>query len=180
MKAERNFDIHVFKLSNGKHQYAFEIQEAFFELFDNEIVGQGDLVAEISLDKSERMIQMDVEIKGTVNLTCDRSLEPFDEEIYSEQSMIYKYGEEEQELSDDVMVIHKDTQLINIASILYEFIMLEIPMKKLHPKFRDEFDEDDESEVIPIYYSEEEDSEEEQTEEETIDPRWEKLKNLKK
>ena len=179
MKAERNFDIHVFKLSNGEHQYQFEIEDAFFELFENEIVSQGKLVADISLDKTDRMIQMDIEIEGTVKLTCDRSLELFDEEIHSEKSMIYKFGDEEQELSDDVMVILKDTQVINIASILFEFILLEIPMKKLHPKFRDEF-EDDESEVIPIYYSDEDESVEEQTEEETIDPRWEKLKNLKK
>lgn len=180
MKAERDFDIHVFKLSNGVHEYQFKIEDSFFELFENEIASKGNLVVDILLDKTERMIQMEIKINGTVKLICDRSLDPFDEEIHSERNMIYKFGEEEQELSEDVMVIHPDTQIINIASILFEFILLEIPMKKLHPRFRDELDDDDESEVVAIYFSDEEESEEEQTEEEPIDPRWEKLKNLKK
>ena len=180
MKAKRDFDIHVFKLSNGVHEYQFKMEDSFFELFDNEIAKTGNLEVRVSLDKSERMIQMAFEIEGKVGLTCDRSLEPFDEEIFSETRMIYKFGEEEQELSEDVMVILPDTQAINIADILFEFLLLAIPMKKLHPKFRDE-DQDDESEVIPIYFSEEEnDAEDDQTEQELMDPRWEKLKNLKK
>lgn len=181
MKALRDFDIHIFKLSNGQHDYQFEIKESFFELFTNEIAHQGNLVANISLDKTDRMIQLHATIEGGVTLTCDRSLEEFEEEIYTEKTMLYKFGEEEQELADDVMVIHKDTQIINIASILFEFILLEIPMKKIHPKHREDFDEDDESELLVVYTSEPEESvEEETTSEDTIDPRWEKLKNLKK
>lgn len=179
MKAERNFDIHIFKLSNGTHDYQFEIQDSFFELFDNEIVNQGKLDINVSLEKSDRMIQMDINIDGEVTLTCDRSLEEFQQPIHTERQMLYKYGEEEKELSEDVMVIVKDTQTINIASLLFEFITLEIPMKKLHPKFQEEEDEDDESELMVVYTSDEEEEDEEQTEE-PIDPRWEKLKNLKK
>ena len=176
MKAERDFDIHIFKLSNGVHEYHFKIENPFFELFENEITNQGNLEAVILLEKSERMIQMEIEINGTAELICDRSLDPFDEEIHTERKMIYKFGEEEQELSEDVMVIHPNTQIINLANILFEFILLEIPMKKLHPRFRDKLDEHDESEVLAVYFSDEQ----EQTEEEPIDPRWEKLKNLKK
>lgn len=179
MKAERNFDIHIFKLSNGTHDYQFEIQDSFFELFDNEIVNQGKLDINVSLEKSDRMIQMDINIDGEVTLTCDRSLEEFQQPIHAKRQMLFKYGEEEKELSEDVMVIVKDTQTINIASLLFEFITLEIPMKKLHPKFQEEEDEDDESELMVVYTSDEEEEDEEQTEE-PIDPRWEKLKNLKK
>ena len=178
MKALRDFDINVFKLSNGLHQYQFEIRDSFFELFENEIVNQGELTVDISLDKTDRMIQLQTQINGHITLTCDRSLEEFDEDIHTDRTMLYKFGEEEKELSDDVMVIHKDTQTINIASILFEFILLEVPMKKIHPKYRDDFDEE-EGELLAVYSSEEEEPEEETTEEE-IDPRWEKLKNLKK
>jgi len=181
MKALRDFDIHIFKLSNGLHEYQFEIKDSFFELFENEIVQQGNLTVDISLEKTDRLIQLQADIQGKITLTCDRSLEEFEEEIHTEKSMLYKFGEEEQELSDDVMVIHKDTQLINFASILFEFILLEVPMKKIHPKYRDDYDEDDESEVFAVYISEVEETEEEESDnEETIDPRWEKLKNLKK
>ncbi|WP_268122082.1 YceD family protein [Roseivirga pacifica] len=180
MKAERNFDIHIFKLSNGTHDYQFEIQDSFFELFENEIVNQGNLEVNISLNKSDRMIQADIEIDGEVTLTCDRSLEEFQQPIHTQRQMLFKYGEEDKELSEDVMVIAKDTQTINLASLIFEFITLEIPMKKLHPKFQEEEDEDDEYELTVVYTSEEEEEPDDTQTEEPIDPRWEKLKNLKK
>lgn len=122
------------------------------------------------------MIQMFFQVEGTIELTCDRSLELFDHPLSFEAKMIFKYGDEEKELAEDVMVILKDTQTINIADLLFEFIGLEIPMKKLHPKFQE--DEDNEEDMIMIYSSPLEDEEEKQ-EEEVIDPRWAALKKLK-
>jgi len=176
LKALRTYDIHIYKLSNGDHEYEFEISDAFFELFDSELVRKGQLKALVVLQKSDSMIQMSFQIKGSVELSCDRSLDLFDFPLFVERDMIYKYGDEEKELSEDVHVILKDTQTLNIASILFEFIGLEIPMKKLHPRF--EVDEDSEEEVEMIYSSSEEDTEEQ--EEEQIDPRWAALKDLNK
>lgn len=122
------------------------------------------------------MIQVDFSIQGSIELECDRSLEEFDFPINVERSMIYKYGDEEKELSEDVYVIEKNTQTLNVADIIFEFIGLEVPMKKLHPKFQD--DEDDDSEGSMIYFSEPEEDQNEQNEE-NIDPRWAALKNLK-
>ena len=175
MKAFRPFDIHIFKLAHGEHDYEFEIKDEFFELFENEIVDKGNLKVDVSLAKSETMIEMDFSISGTVELQCDRSLDLFDFPIDTQRTMRYRLGEEAQELSDELMVIPKDSQTINIASLLFEFIGLEIPMKKLHPRFDDE--EGDE-ELLVIYTSEEE--EEDTNQEESVDPRWEALKKLKK
>jgi len=49
---------------------------------------------------------------------------------------------------------------------------LSIPIKKLHPRFKAE-EEDDESDVKIVYRTSEEE------ENEHVDPRWEKLKKLK-
>ncbi|HEY9117954.1 MAG TPA: DUF177 domain-containing protein [Roseivirga sp.] len=178
MKAKKKYDIHIYKLSNGNHEYQFEIGREFFEMFDGDLVNDGSLNAMISLDKSDAMIQVDFDIEGTVVLECDRSLESFNFPIHVQKNMIYKFGDEEKELSEDVFVIEKNTQTLNVAGILFEFIGLEIPMKKLHPKFQEEEDDDDESEGMMIYTSAETEEHIEQ-EEENIDPRWAALKNLK-
>ena len=146
-------------------------------MFDGDLVENGQLNAVVSLNKSDSMIQVDFNIEGSLELECDRSLEKFDFPIHIDQNMIYKYGEEDKELSEDVFVIEKNTQTLNVAGIMYEFIGLEIPMKKLHPKFQEEEDEDDESEGSMIYTSESEEDIEQK--EEDIDPRWAALKNLK-
>lgn len=121
------------------------------------------------------MIQMDFKIEGVVELTCDRSLDLYDQRISFENKMIFKFGEEEKELSEDVMVILKDTQTINIADLLFEFIGLEIPMKKLHPRFQ----EDDQDLDGAMVYSSSQDDESDQQQEEDVDPRWAALKDLK-
>ncbi len=176
MKGLRSFDIHIFKLSIGEHDYRFEIDEKLFEAFENEIIKRGNLTAAVSLKKSETMIEMTFQIKGDVELECDRSLDLFDHPLDFEKHMIFKLGDVEEELSEDVLVISRDTQTINIGSLIFEFIGLEIPMKKLHPRFQTEEDDDEGS----LVFSSE--SETEQDEEQEHDPRWaalEKLKNKK-
>ncbi|OEK01775.1 hypothetical protein BFP97_09725 [Roseivirga sp. 4D4] len=175
MKARRAFDIHIFKLANGNHDYQFEISDSFFELFENEMFSKGKLNADVSLQKSDSMIQMDFKVEGSIELTCDRSLDLFDQPISFESKMIFKYGEEEKELSEDVMVILKDTQTINIADLLFEFIGLQIPMKKLHPRFQEDDDQNEEGAMV--YTSEQDDTSDEQQEED-VDPRWAALKGL--
>ena len=176
MKAIRSFDIHIFNLSIGEHNYEIEIDEKLFEAFENEIVSSGKLTANILLSKSEAMIEMDFQIEGIVELECDRSLDLFDYPLNFEKKMIFKLGEEEQELSDEVLVISRDTQTINVASLIFEFITIEVPMKKLHPRFL-ETETDEDSEGTMVYSSEVSDETEY---DEEPDPRWKALGKLKK
>ena len=180
LKPVRKYEIQIFKLSNGAHEFEFHLNDEFFDLFDNEIVSKGDLTANVSLHKSETMIQANFHIHGSVELECDRSLDLFDFPIDLEKPFIYKLGNESSELSEEVVVIPRDTQKLNVASIMFEFIGLEIPMKKLHPRFLEEEDENEDEDVLMIYSSEDdEDKSEEEKDEETIDPRWASLKKLK-
>lgn len=142
------------------------------------MLSTGKLIADVSLQKSDSMIQMIFKVEGTIELTCDRSLDLFDQPISFENTMIFKFGDEEKELSEDVMVILNDTQTINIADLLFEFIGLQVPMKKLHPRFQED-ESDDEEEGIIVYSSTLEDSNTEEQQEEDVDPRWAALKKLK-
>jgi uncharacterized protein len=79
-----------------------------------------------------------------------------------------------------VIIIPRDIQKLNLAQYIYEFIGLSIPMKKLHPKFQDEEDEDDENETKLVYRSEDGKKDNKENEEgDGIDPRWNALKDLK-
>lgn len=177
MKARRAFDIHIFNLANGNHDYHFEVSDSFFELFENEMLSTGNLTADVSLQKSDSMIQMTFKVEGTLELTCDRSLDLFDQPVSFENTMIFKFGDEEKELSEDVMVVLNDTQTINVADLLFEFIGLQVPMKKLHPRFQEEENDDDEG--IIVYSSTVDDPTTEEQQEEDVDPRWAALKDLK-
>ena len=183
MKGLREFDIEIFKLSNKKHNYSFELNDAFFSNFEDSLVQKGQLKVEVTVDKSDVLIVADFTIKGIVTLVCDRSLEDFDYPIETINKIIFKYGEEYAELTDEIISIPQGTQRLNFAQYIYEFIGLTIPMKKLHPKFRttDDIlsDADNDEETLLIYSTENNQNSEDKDEEENIDPRWKILNGLK-
>lgn len=179
MKDLDKFNIEVFKLSNAKHEYDFEVDGTFFKNFENSFVEEGKVNVHLFLDKRETLIEAIFKFSGSIELTCDRSLDLFDYPIELEGKLIYKYGEEEMEVDDEIVIITRSTQRINVAQFIYETISLSIPYKKLHPKFADE--DDDENSTGSIIYQDEiaDDTTEEEQENDNIDPRWEILKNLK-
>src|SRR5690606_39102521 len=177
MNPKQQFQLDIYKLSNKKHDYEFDISDKFFECFTDSFLKKGKLQVKLTLDKSESMIIADFVIKGSVELTCDRSLEEFDEEIDLEENLIFKYGSEFAEVSEDVITIPKDTHQLDVSQYVYEFIGLAVPMKKLHPKFREEEQQHEDDFLVYTTGSEADTGEEEpDTEASRI---WEKLKNLR-
>ena len=186
MKFWKTFDIEVIKFKEGLHEIDFEIGDEFFRNFeDNELLDKGRLTARVILDKGANVIELTFLIEGTVTLTCDRSLETFDQPLHIKEKMIYKYGPEVKEIDENVSMITRDTPSINVAQLIYEFILLALPAKKIHPDYRNELDdeEDYQTEGGFVYLDQKSpgDGQEEDTEEDQrpIDPRWEQLLKLK-
>lgn len=174
MKGLKQFAIDIIGLKIGQHEFEYSIDDAFFQNFELSPVTEGQLAVKVVLDKSERMLNLELSLEGNVTLTCDRSLDEFQHPINESHELVFKFGEEEKELGDDIYMIHWDTQQLNVAQFIYEFVVLAIPLKKLHPRYLE--DEDFEDELI---YTAEADIEEPE-EEQKVDPRWEALKQLKK
>ncbi len=170
MKLFSKFEIDIAVLENGQHNYSYKIDNKFFELFEYSLVNQGDLKVDLELVKKTSFIELAYKISGTIQLICDRSLDKYDHQIDLDERVILKYGEEEQELTDEIEIIPFNTQKINTARHIYEFITVAIPMKKLHPRYND--DQPDNQ----IIYS----SSDTEDDDRDIDPRWSKLKKLKK
>ncbi|TDQ18690.1 uncharacterized metal-binding protein YceD (DUF177 family) [Algoriphagus boseongensis] len=188
MKFWKTFDIEVIKFREGQHEIDFEIGDSFFQHFeDNEILEKGNLTTRVIMDKGVNVIELTFHIQGTVQLTCDRSLEVFDHPLDITEKMIYKYGSEEQEIDENVYMITRDTPSINVAQLIYEYILLALPAKKIHPDYRNELDDEDfDGEGGFVYFDEdqeefeeEEDVKEEEETPKPIDPRWEQLLKLK-
>jgi uncharacterized metal-binding protein YceD (DUF177 family) len=188
VKLIKAYEIDVIRLKDGRHVFKFEVGNDFFEYYQAEDWLNGAKIeVDVNLTKTVSVMEVDFHIHGTVNLTCDRSLEPFDEPLDLNEKVVYKYGPVEEEISEDIFMITKDTPSVNVAQLIYEYILLALPAKKIHPDYRtaedEEEDEDFESEV-EYFVDEVEDEEEipldeEESTEERVDPRWDILKNLK-
>ncbi|GAL84970.1 hypothetical protein MYP_2198 [Sporocytophaga myxococcoides] len=180
MKGLRTFDIEIVSLSNSKHYYDYTLDSTFFENFEDSLLEKGQLKVTVMLNKSETMIQASIAVEGWVELICDRSLDPFEYQINTNDQIIFKYGKEYAEISEEIITIPFETQKLNLSQFIYEFIGLAVPMKKLHPKFIKEEEEENDEEETLLIYSTPIDLDEDELKDDEIDPRWDILNKLKK
>lgn len=173
MEKQELHNIEIIGLGYEKHTFNFVIDAAFFTSFESDIIEEGKLNVSIVIEKSETMIQTTLLANGWVMLSCDRTLEKFKFDVNFEKPLFFKYGDIYEELSEDVIRIPANLEAINFGQYMYEYIVLSLPTKRLHPKFEAE-DETLEDEIV--FFSEQ--GNEEQQKEET-DSRWDALKNLK-
>jgi uncharacterized metal-binding protein YceD (DUF177 family) len=175
------FDIQIATLSNKVHEFDFVLDNDFFALFEQSLVNGGKLKAHVILDKSDLLLQFEFKITGTVNVTCDRSLDEFDYPVTIDELLLVRYGAIETELDDNVLQILPGTQSLNVAQHLFDYVGLAIPIKKLHPRYY-EVDEDPNAENILIYSSGgtgNTTDDDDQDDDSAGDPRWDILKKLK-
>jgi uncharacterized protein len=129
------FKIDIFRLENKQYLHEFEGNDDFFVALDQNLIEKGHFKATVVLNKNETMIQMMYHITGSVELTCDRSLDLFDFPVDIAQKMILKFSDHNEEITEELMLIDRNTQYINVAQDIFDFIGLQIPIKKLHPRF---------------------------------------------
>ena len=176
MKKESIYDLNLARLTQPTQRLEFELGPAFFALFETPIVADGHLQADVDVLKTERLLTLNFHITGTVRLTCDRSLDEFDQPLDLHEQLLVRFGDEAKELNDDVLQITPDTQVLPLAQHLYDYIGLALPMKKLHPRFQNEEDTNPDAKTTLIFSTR--DHDEAPDADEPADPRWAALRNL--
>ncbi len=177
MNVLASYGIPIYGLDNRRYDYTFTSDDSFFAALDQQLIRRGNLTTHIVLDKSETMIRLDFHIVGTVSQVCDRSLDEYDEPVDAKQMLLLKFSDHNEELTDEIELIERNTPVVNVARYIFEYASLSLPMKKLHPRFRLDEDPDDESEGEIIYRSDPDESIGEAGQP-TVDPRWEALRKL--
>ena len=167
----RNYDVAFSGLKNGKHEFKFEVEQSFFDLFETEQeFTNAQIVADVLLEKHTTFLDFMVNISGTVDLVCDISNEEFAHPINNNIKILVKFGEEYDDSNEEVITIPQGDSAFNVAQIIYEAVVLSIPMKKISPNVKKE-----DIELIEKFSPKIQELEEEHD----IDPRWEALRKLK-
>jgi len=156
-------------LGNEKHAFTFEVDDVFFSHFDGAEIKKGKLQVNVSLQKNDNLLELHFFIEGYVSIQCHRCLDDFDMPLEIEETLYVKFGEETSDLSDidKVMVLsHREKQL-PLASHIYEYINLALPIKQVHAQ-----EDDCNQEMLQRL------DELTQVAEIEVDPRWNKLQNV--
>ncbi len=190
------FKIDLKNLPEGINTYSYELDHKFFESIDEETVRKGKVEVELTVRKANDAFEFNFLLQGTVQIPCDRCLDEMNQEIATENRLIVKLGEDYLEETDEILTIPEEEGAINIAWFLYEFIILNIPIRHVHmpgkcnrvmtKKYRkhqavstsDDSDDDD-NPVDEFDNGDIDDDIDETDSTETTDPRWDELKKLK-
>jgi uncharacterized metal-binding protein YceD (DUF177 family) len=166
----KQFVIPFHGLKVGKHHYEYNIDNEFFEYFEYAEFAEGSFRIEIVLEKQERMLELDFSIKGEAKLLCDRCAGEYMQDVQGSNRLIVKFGSEEQEISDEILVIPESKHHLDISPFIYEYIILHLPYKRLHPQ-GEKGESTCDPEMIRLL--------EAKAKTASADPRWDELKKIK-
>ncbi|REL33672.1 DUF177 domain-containing protein [Rhodohalobacter sp. SW132] len=169
-KQKLRFDIQ--ELPEGESSKERSLTKGFFELDEEISFLEGEV--HINFFRTDHFIKVSFSLQCSVELICDRSLEPFEKKIEGKFDILFQPGEIEESVTAESAVkqIPADELVLDISDEVRDTIMLNIPIKKIHPKYVDESGKLNEFETAQFGDLGEDD-------EQAIDPRWEKLKKLK-
>lgn len=137
MKPFQEFIVPIAGLSAGLHSYDFLVEDAFFVALDYAEIAKGKVQIQLELDKQDNMLTLDFSLNGEVEVPCDRCNESFMHPVGAEYSLYVKFGEEYREEDDDILVIPADQHQLDLSHLFYEYIMLSLPLRKVHPDIED-------------------------------------------
>jgi uncharacterized protein len=166
-----SYAIPLVGLKEGRHAFEFEINEAFFEEFEESEVKEGNLFAHVVIEKRSSLAEMTIRIEGEVRICCDRCLEMFLHPVECENELIVKFGKSVGEDDPDIISLPADAPELDLKQHFYEFILLALPIRRIHPD-----DSRGESTCDPEMIKKL--NEHLIEEEHNSDPRWDELKKL--
>lgn len=176
MKQLSEYLIPFIGLKLGKHQFEYQIDNAFFENFDYDEFESSSIKVNVVLEKKSTMLELNFKHKGTVHVSCDLTNEMFDLPIKGKIKLIVNFGEEFNNDNDELLILPHGEHQIDITQYIYEMIVLSVPLKRVHPGIKDGTLKTPALDKLNELTGKE--PKKEIIKEENIDPRWDELKKL--
>ena len=159
-------------LLESESAFEFDLGDDFFEALDGAQLEHGALHVSVSIRKMTGFFELHFHTEGVVTVSCDRCLDDMEQPIAADNRLVVKLGNTYSD-DDDTVTIDENEGILDMAWFIYEFVMLAIPIKHVHaPGKCNSAMTQKLDELSGAVRSSEEETE-------AIDPRWEKLQELR-
>ena len=165
------FKIDLKRLTDEVTTLEFDLDNRFFAALDSSELRQGALHVSVSIRKATGFFELQFHSEGTVTVTCDRCLDDMDLPISTDNRLVVKLGTAYSE-EDDVIIVSEDEGILDTSWLIYEFVMLAIPIKHVHAPGKCNPAMSKVLEELSTDRSSDEESNQ------PVDPRWSKLAEL--
>ena len=149
-----------------------DLDNLFFAALDGSELKQGSLHVSVSIRKMTGFYELLFHTEGIVTVTCDRCLDDMSQPIATDNRLIVKLGAAYSE-EDEVITVAEDEGILDTSWLIYEFIVLAIPIKHVHAPGKCNPAMSEVLEELSADRSSDEASDQ------PMDPRWSKLLKLK-
>lgn len=173
MRGSRKYVIRFKGLKDGKHTFEFDIDGTFFESFGNDEIKNAPCHVDVEMIKQTRMLELLIRIAGYVEVPCDRCLELLQLPCDIRETLFVKVSDTEVAKSDDILIISEKEHELDISQVLYEFIVLSLPYRCIHPA-----DHDGRSTCNPDMIKRLDSHSGTSEKQQEADPRWDQLKKF--
>lgn len=136
MSFRREYEIAFVGLKPGVHEFNYEVDDTFFEEFQEQDFKNCKAYVKLILEKSSSsFLILKFEMGGSIEVICDRCNSNLPLQLFEEFVITVKMVEEpeimnEQEEDPDVYYISRTESHLNVKAWIYEFINLSIPMQR--------------------------------------------------
>ena len=172
MKPNSKYKIEFAGLKIGDHQFKFNVDNKFFDKFNFSDFNDINIDIDIKLTKKSTLLELTFILRGSVNINCDLSNESFNLPITNEANVVVKFGQEYNDEDDEILILPHGEHKLYVDQYIFELIVLSLPSKRIHPGVLDGSIKSEILDILEDLKPKENNNLE--------DPRWEKLKNLKK
>lgn len=184
------YNLPLKSLRPGAHEFDYKLDKQFFVNMEYEDIRDADLDVHLTVTYSHDIYKLHFDIAGTVLMLCDRCLDDLVVPIDTTYDINVEYGDDYDDESDDLLIIPQSDNELNVSYMLYDTVVLAIPIKHVHPmgkcnramsallkKHRAGMSAEDE-ELADSMLESIEDEEAGATATGATDPRWNALKGL--
>ncbi len=119
MSEQNHYIIDLKRLPIGTHEFDIQLDDAFFEGLEKSEILRGKVDCKATLHLREEDYQLNMAVRGTVFVVCDRCLDPMPLEI-----------EANDELMNDEPEAPNDE--IDLSWLAYEIVSINIPIVHSH------------------------------------------------
>ena len=172
MGSLEQFKIDLKGLKDELTKLEFDLDKDYFDALDETDVQSGALHVSVSIRKASGFFELQFHTGGTIDIPCDRCLDLMEQPIETDNRQVVKLGSTARE-EDDTIVVDENEGILDLSWLIYEFIALAIPIQHVHAPGKCNPAMTQVLEELSADRSGDEESSP------AVDPRWEKLKNLK-
>lgn len=170
LKELKEYILNFVGLKLGLHHFEYLITNSFFEAMQSEETLNTNIKLDLEFDKQVNLMTLKFNFSGNFETICDRCADPLTIPVEFSETLYFNISENETSGDDDdVISISPSDYEIDISQFVYEFIMVSIPMKRVH---LDDAEGNSlcNEETLRLF---------EESKSKSIDPRWEILNKLK-